>query len=165
MGLDMYAYKIRKDLIPENQEINIKPSACIAKQAGLEPLPITHTEAERQAHNKAEDLAVRQAQETGIADLNFWYWRKFNHLHGWMHQLYVAKGGEGDFNCDTVLVTAEDFDALEKAVNEGTLVATSGFFFGGETLYPEDVESLKKFIAASREAMEQGYAILYDSWW
>ena len=42
---------------------------------------------------------------------------------------------------------------------------TPGFFFGGEEIYPEDIEETKKFIAAARAALANGLAVFYDSWW
>ena len=42
------------------------------------------------------------------------YWRKHPNLHGWMEQLYYAKGGAAEsFNCVSVAVTADDLDRLE----------------------------------------------------
>jgi hypothetical protein len=99
--------------------------------------------------------------ETGFA-----YWRKFNHLHGWMERLYREKGGAGrKFNCDTLRLMPEDIDALEADMGAGNLTPTSGFFFGDSTLFPEDVGSLEDFIADSRRAFEGGLAVIYDSWW
>lgn len=100
----------------------------------------------------------------GVED--FGYWRKFNHLHGWMERLYYEKGGTSEsFNCNTVRLTPEDIDRLEKDAIEGNLTATEGFFFGGSELYPEDLEELTAFIARSREAFKRGLAVVYDSWW
>lgn len=97
---------------------------------------------------------------------NFAYWRKFNHLHGWMERLYHNKGGESsDFNCNTLRLTLEDLDALENSIKANDLPHTTGFFFGGEEIYPEDLESLEDFIVRSREAIAGGLAVIYDSWW
>ncbi len=93
------------------------------------------------------------------------YWRKFNALHGWMEDLYRQRGGEGDFNCDTVRLTAQDLDRLEMDIGENKLVPRNGFFFGSQEIYPEDIESTKKFIAAAREALAAGDIVVYDSWW
>lgn len=101
-----------------------------------------------------------RAQITNIA-----YWRKFNHLHGWMEKLYREKGGEDVFNCRTVRLEADDLDRLEAALKNDGLEHTPGFFFGGEEIYPEDIEDTEKFIAAAREALANGLAVFYDSWW
>jgi hypothetical protein len=92
------------------------------------------------------------------------YWRKFNALHGWMEQLYRTKGGAKEsFNCTTVRLTSEDLDRLEREAS--TLQPVEGFFFGEQTIYPEDLESVATFIAKAREALADGKACWYDSWW
>lgn len=93
-----------------------------------------------------------------------YYWRKFNALHGWMEQLYRSKGGaKASFNCTTVRLTSDDLDTLERGVNE--LQPVEGFFFGEQTIYPEDLESIADFIAKARQALADGKAVFYDSWW
>ncbi|WP_197272088.1 phosphoglycerate kinase [Neisseria sp. 83E34] len=107
------------------------------------------------------DEEREQAQLTDIA-----YWRKFNHLHGWMEELYREKGGQEEiFNCRTVRLELEDLERLEQALDNNELEHTPGFFFGGEEVYPEDIEDTKKFIAAAREVIANGLAVFYDSWW
>lgn len=93
------------------------------------------------------------------------YWRKFNHLHGWMHRLYTAKGGKSaEFNCNTVRLTSDDLDRLYADLSKG-LPTTPGFFFGGPDIYPEDVESTIAFIRKAKQAIAEGKAVFYDSWW
>jgi hypothetical protein len=96
----------------------------------------------------------------------FAYWRKFNHLHGWMNDLYKEKGGaDADFNCNTVRLTEVDLRHLEEALDEGALKHRPGFFFGGSEADPEDIEATRTFIAAARESIAAGEAVFYDSWW
>ena len=96
--------------------------------------------------------------------VELFYWRKFNALHGWMEQLYRSKKGlRVDFNCTTVRLTSEDLDRLEREAN--TLQPVAGFFFGEQTIYPEQLESIADFIAKAREALDYGNAVYYDSWW
>lgn len=93
------------------------------------------------------------------------YWRKFNHLHGWMNELYHAKGGKSpDFNLDTVEITENDLNDLEKALEDG-LPHTPGFFFGGDEVYPEDIEETKAFIETARECLQSGQRVFYYAWW
>lgn len=117
---------------------------------------------ERQTDVKAkngEEHAV--VEKTDIA-----YWRKFNHLHGWMENLYYAKGGKAkSFNCCNVRLELADLDRLEQALDENTLEHTPGFFFGGEEIYPEDITETRQFIQKGREAINNGLAVFYDSWW
>jgi hypothetical protein len=101
-----------------------------------------------------------------------WYWRKFNHLHGWMERLYREKGGAAEmFNCETVRLVEADLDRLEKDVNDTksgvrkALAHTPGFFFGGAELEPGDLEDLEAFIKGAREELAAGRIVFYDSWW
>lgn len=94
------------------------------------------------------------------------YWRKFNALHGWMEDLYRLKGGaKGDFNCTTVRLSLKDLDRLEMDIGHNKLVPRSGFFFGAQEIYPEDLESVATFVKLARQAIADGKAVFYDSWW
>lgn len=95
------------------------------------------------------------------------YWRKFNALHGWMEDLYRLKGGAKDsFNCTTVRLDLKDLDRLEMDVGANKLVPRNGFFFGQtDSIYPEDLESVATFVKLSRQAIAEGKAVFYDSWW
>jgi hypothetical protein len=100
-------------------------------------------------------------------DTDFAYWRKFNHLHGWMNQLYDRKSGTSDtFNCNTVRLMPEDIDVLESLATLKALPATQGFFFGGDDPFDDDdKESILDFVAKARTAFSEGKAVIYDSWW
>jgi hypothetical protein len=93
------------------------------------------------------------------------YWRKFNALHGWMEDLARANGFDGEFNCVPVLLSPDDIDDLENTVNEGHLQPRGGFFFGAQTIEPEDIEATQKFIADARVAFAEGRDVYYNSWW
>ena len=94
------------------------------------------------------------------------YWRKFNALHGWMENLYRERGGpKQSFNCAPIRLHLEDLDRLQRDIGENNLEPTDGFFFGSQEIYPEDIASAIKFIFEAREAIKQGDAIYYDSWW
>ena len=98
--------------------------------------------------------------------LQFDYWRKFNHLHGWMRDLYYQKGGTGEFNCNTVRLDLEDLEKLEKASNARALVPTEGFFFGSyDDFNDEDAEVVWSFVQKAKELIREGYVVYYDSWW
>lgn len=92
------------------------------------------------------------------------YWRKHPNLQGWMENLYQSKGGTEDFNCVEVELTLEDLDLLEKAVTETELPETGGFFFGSnsdDTYRDQDLE----FIESARQYINDGYTVVYTSWW
>lgn len=90
-------------------------------------------------------------------------WHKHPDLHGWMEELYYAKGGAKRFNCVPVCLTHEDLDRLELAIRTGTLPKTQGFFVG-ESDGSEITDDLV-FITKARVALDAGYAVIYDSWW
>lgn len=94
------------------------------------------------------------------------YWRKHHDLHGWMEQLYRAKGGTKEsFNCVPVQLTVEDLDQLQSDLLGERLPQTQGFFFG---INPPDLESLKEdlmFIQKCRIALQEGKTVYYNSWW
>ncbi|CAB5220444.1 hypothetical protein UFOVP236_58 [uncultured Caudovirales phage] len=96
----------------------------------------------------------------------FHYWRKHHDLHGWMRKVYECKGGTGpDFNCNSVRLEEEDLDALQVAILERQLPQTQGFFFGSNEPDDESDSDDLKFIQAARDAIREGYAVYYDSWW
>jgi hypothetical protein len=92
------------------------------------------------------------------------YWRKHPNLQGWMSDLFYEKGGEGEFNCQDVVLTLEDLDALEESLDDESLPETAGFFFGGNA---DDhyAEADREFIVQARAAIKQGYTVVYSSWW
>lgn len=100
-------------------------------------------------------------------DTNFAYWRKFNHLHGWMEELYRKKGGtEESFNCATVRLTLEDLTELHSAASDKTLTATEGFFFGEQDEFDDDCkEEVLEFVQKARMAIGEGKVVVYDCWW
>lgn len=104
------------------------------------------------------DLNYPDGDRTEIA-----YWRKFNALHGWMESLYKFKGGTHSFNCVPVRLSLEDLDRLETELPD--LKPVEGFFFGGQEIYPEDMDSLRVFIEDARDIINSGNMVYYNSWW
>lgn len=96
--------------------------------------------------------------------IEFHYWRKHPNLHGWMHELYINKGGESEtFNLNTVLIDEYDLDQLETAIKSKDLPETAGFFFGETT--GEELEDDLEFICKAREVLSNGRQIAYYAWW
>jgi hypothetical protein len=103
------------------------------------------------------DFKVEEAHELH-------YWRKHPDLHGWMQDLYYAKGGRADdFNCVPVALTTEDLDQLEAVVRSNAMPKTRGFFFGASD--GSETEDDLAFIAKARSAIADGMTVYYDSWW
>jgi hypothetical protein len=118
------------------------------------------------AGDNVVDLETNYGTDNELAKTKLYYWRKFNALHGWMESLYRLKGGTAvSFNCNTVRLDAKDLDRLEMDTGNNKLVPVNGFFFGEQTIYPEDIESVADFVAKAREALDYGKAVYYDSWW
>ena len=92
------------------------------------------------------------------------YWRKHPNLQGWMEDLWLAKGGEGEFNCVDLELKIEDLDLLEQSLDESALPETVGFFFGANS---DDhyTEQDREFIVQARASIKQGYKVIYHSWW
>jgi hypothetical protein len=109
---------------------------------------------------KGTDLESEDIDKSELA-----YWRKFNALHGWMEELYRSRGGSETFNCVPVQLTYADLDLLEHDIAVRALTPVEGFFFGEQTIYPEDIEATKRFIADAREQLDDGRDVYYDSWW
>ena len=103
------------------------------------------------------------------------YWRKHPNLQGWMESLWKEKMNEANqelpesewdssFNGIELELTAEDLDALERAVKKRQLPKTSGFFFGNDSdqhYYQHDIE----FIKNARAELFMGLKVFYNSSW
>lgn len=99
-------------------------------------------------------------------------WRKHNRLQGWMEKLAVEKGvvrHPSQFNCIDLELDAEDLERLEKDIINFQLPQTDGFFYGVDSydecksgwLHDEDM----KFLVKAREALENGFKVVYSCWW
>jgi hypothetical protein len=83
-----------------------------------------------------------------------------------MEDLYRQKGGsKASFNCTTVRLTANDLARLEIDIGNNKLIPVNGFFFGAQEIYPEDLESVTTFVKVAMQALADGKAVFYDSWW
>jgi hypothetical protein len=118
------------------------------------------------AEDAIGDFEIAKDSEGQSKIEEMFYWRKHHDLHGWMEKLYRNKGGAKEsFNCVPVRLTTENLDALQFDLLNDALPETQGFFFGNN---PPDLETLAedlKFIQAARDAINEGDAVYYDSWW
>ena len=93
------------------------------------------------------------------------YWRKHPNLHGWMERLAQEKNVDYDsFNGVELELTWEDLEALEQAVHDNALPATTGFFFG-QNSDDEYRESDLKFIREAKAELFTGLRVFYNSSW
>lgn len=110
-------------------------------------------------------------EEANIEICELAYWRKFNNLHGWMERLYADKGGTDQFNCQSVQLTMDDLDQLERDVMDDPLKKfrpVSGAFFGSQhALTPDDKSNILGFVGLAKAFLRlnpEG-AVYYDSCW
>lgn len=170
MGLDMFAYKIKADLVG-NKQVDVPLGHTAEESVGyVRPTleqedAFTQEEYEQNAFKRNE--AWQKIQDEDLLDIDFFYWRKFNHLHGWMKRLYFAKGGIDEaFNCCSVRLSLYDLEQLEKDIKNNKLVPEEGFFFGSSEIHPMDIEQTHKFIEKATAVLKDGtHAIFYTSWW
>jgi hypothetical protein len=166
----MYAYRIRQDIIGDAQ-VDVDVNDLVLKASGYTTPSDEEFEKlsdeEKKRHYAEVHKLIDRAKEDGILDTDFAYWRKFNHLHGWMEELYRHKGGQSEsFNCDTVRLMPDDLDALYVLAASKALAPTQGFFFGSyEPFNDDDKGEVIDFIQKARSAIRDGYAVLYSSWW
>ena len=95
----------------------------------------------------------------------FHYWRKHHDFHGWMKRLYHEKGGEGEFNCDWVLLTKDDLARLASDLNARALPPTTGFFFGNNPPDDESRAADLEFVRKAMAALGAGRTLIYWSLW
>ena len=69
-----------------------------------------------------------------------------------------------DFNCVDLELTVKDIDTLEESLDGVGLPETTGFFFGDDA---DDyyAEQDRDFILSARNAIKDGYTVVYSSWW
>ncbi|SNS98554.1 hypothetical protein SAMN06295912_12825 [Sphingomonas laterariae] len=98
------------------------------------------------------------------AEARLHYWRKHPDLHGWMEELYYAKGGSSEnFNRVPVALTSSDLDELELAIRRNALPITQGFFFGKSD--GSEAEDDLAFIEKARKAIADELDVFYTSCW
>ena len=151
MGLDMYAY------------VGVRGQRDAFWEQDLEMDPNTR-------EFEAPAGGIQRPREIA-------YWRKHPNLHGWMEKLWHRKCNAegspvvedvddvgGSFNGVELELTWEDVDELEKAVHNGKLPATTGFFFGrsADTEYKQqDLEFCKQ----AKTELFMGLQVFYNSSW
>jgi hypothetical protein len=86
-----------------------------------------------------------------------------------MNELWEREGGDGSFNCVDVNLTEADLDALEKAILGNETGEPWGWeaWMGEEETEEEKQDTLAcdlAFIKKARESLEDGWEIVYSSW-
>lgn len=101
------------------------------------------------------------ARKENEEDIEIACWRKHANLEGWASDLYTTRGGAGEFNCVELQLFELDLMKLEK--EHSTLEASSGFFWGTSNVH--DTEDTQAFIEKALSMIQDGYKIIYTSWW
>ena len=100
-------------------------------------------------------------------DQEIMYWRKHSALHGWMTDLAIDRKivkDPSDFNVVEIQLTAEDIERLEH--ERFNMRRKFGFFFGNtEESYQRFEKQDYDFIKQAKDYLDQGYVIIYTSWW
>jgi hypothetical protein len=113
----------------------------------------------------AYDANKEQDHDTESSSRELAYWRKHPNLHGWMEELYRAKGGDVEmFNGVELELTWEDLEVLERDILLGNLPNTVGFFFGDNSDEYYREQDLR-FIREARAEIFTGLRVFYNSSW
>jgi hypothetical protein len=95
------------------------------------------------------------------------YWRKFSPLQAYMEDLYHDRGGEQEFNCVELPLDTDTLDDLEECYQK--LEDREGFFWnvrdddGSHRKHNEEL--VAQFIKDARAALNDGWKVVYYSWW
>ena len=97
--------------------------------------------------DRQTDVNVSEDEREEAALNHFAYWRKFNHLHGWMENLYRQKGGKAEvFNCCTVRLELEDLDRLESDLMMKNWNTRRAFSLETMRYIPKTLQKLKTLL-------------------
>lgn len=90
----------------------------------------------------------------------FFQWRKNWCIQQIMAEIYFNKEGQDfSFNCAKVVIDEDDLDYIESEIRLSDY----------EDEYPDDREVERErdlnFVKLAREKIQQGFTVVYDSWW
>ena len=197
MGLDMYLCKRKKLNEEEKKELQMQKkiyqeasdkldkiaSPIYAKYEDKMRNPFSKecNEAREDYQKELENTPsykmqknIRDKADKRIAEIeqieDIGYWRKHPDLHGYLEDLYIERGGTGEFNCVELPLSEEDCeDIIELAkqrlkADKNDVKHTQGFFFG-ETQLEQWEETISIFEKALNTVNFDIEEIYYDSWW
>lgn len=109
------------------------------------------------------DQSFNNLDQFEVHDLG--YWRKMNHIHGYMEKLYRSKGGINPyFNCATVQLTKEDIKKLLTLIFNRKLKPVEGFFFGGDKRPVETDTYTIRTLCNALDDITNGQDVYYQAW-
>ena len=96
-------------------------------------------------------------------------WRKHAKLHKFMEDLWYAQREEEVFNTTELSLSKDDIDKLRKAIENNKLPESEGGLFFGHQWQDDSCNEYKeqdlKFCDWADEQLDQGYTVVYNSWW
>ena len=94
------------------------------------------------------------------------YWHEFEYVNEFFEDLYFDRGGIKElFNVTTVRVDETDLNDLEKSIKDLKYEIETGSLGEDDGMYMEDVDATLTFITHARYLINEGYVILYYTWW
>lgn len=94
------------------------------------------------------------------------YWHGFEYVNEFFEDLYFDRGGIKElFNVTTVRVDETDLNDLEKSIKDLKYEIETGSLGEDDGMYMEDVDATLTFITHARYLINEGYVILYYTWW
>lgn len=169
MSLEMHICKIRADLVGDRQ-VDVDLERIAEQRVGYTKATSEQeskfTKDDREKETAKYLAAWKKIDDEDILDIEFWYWRSFSHLNGWMRHLYYEKGGIYEyFNACSVRLNLEDLEKLKKDIQENNIKQLKYFFGPNDEFFPQHAESTLKFIQKASELLKDDtYALFYIYW-
>lgn len=101
-----------------------------------------------------------------IVNDDLFYWRKNYEIHDWMLELAKKKGfkgGKNDFNCVMVRLEEKDIKEFRKEIEKRRFVDAGHDW--DKDVFEMDKDRDERFCNDAERALEEGFAVFYDSWW
>ena len=137
MGLDQYAYKVKRKYAPTTKTSTVRTTEFF------------YWRKHNALHGWMENL--HNSRSTGGEDKR-------------TPQGYEMSSD--DFNGVAVRLEEKDLDKLEQDVMTFNLPQTAGFFFGADSVGDEyQKEQTLEFLKKARKALAEGFEVEYNSWW
>lgn len=90
------------------------------------------------------------------------YWRKHYEIQDWFYQLYMEKGGTGDFNSNTVILDKVDMERLLNDIKSDKIIRSLKYDnIQEEQTYEEVKDEYIQNIDSVLENMEDETVIVY----
>lgn len=166
MGLDMYAYSIREDLVANEPDIETNVRDIANAYLSDPPYNADFNDEERLQYYETVANIREKAKIDNVYNGDFWYWREEYALHDWMYSLYRKRGGNKIFNCISIRLYESDLLTLQEDIKIELLLPYSGEF-NTKSCDPRkpDFNNYLEFTNQGLALVRNGSALYYDSWW